>query len=105
MHLSVNRELFYIEGFQLKTTDGAVNCDSMRDLVESGDRLKVIIGDPEDTINRNLRKDLRVYVRKGSKSLRLTHWQKRLFWSREQSVAIGTVEEDDDTSQPGPSQR
>ncbi len=81
----------YASGFQLKCCDGKVNADSMRELVDSQDQTRVIIGDPEDAINRNLRSDLRLFVSTSSKKLRLTHQAKRLYRGRKQSIAVGTV--------------
>ncbi len=87
-------------GFQLKTTDGAINPETLRELVDSDDRLRVIEGDAEMTINRKLRTDLSLTIATKSKKLKLSHYRKRLTRGNGQSVAIGTMaqysDEDDD---------
>ncbi|MCP4119379.1 MAG: hypothetical protein GY737_29075 [Desulfobacteraceae bacterium] len=91
-----------VSGFQLKTSDGAINPESLRELVDSDDRLHVIEGDAEMTINRKLRTDLSLTIVTASKKLKLSHYRKRLTRGRGQSLAIGTMaqysDDDDDES-------
>ncbi len=89
-----------VSGFQLKTADGAINPESLRELVDSDDRLRVIEGDAEMTINRRLRTDLSLTIATASKKLKLSHYRKRLTRGRGQSLAIGTMARysDDDES-------
>ncbi len=77
------------KGFQLRTADQNINADTIADLAECGDLDAVLVGDEETTLRRNIL-EMRLFVKKGTKRMKVTSRLRRFFCDRHTSVPLGT---------------